>query len=56
MTQTISPLRQHVRDITLFACGGLSAMSIAAVAPSLPELSDHFADTPDIDLRARLVV
>ncbi len=56
MTQTISPLRRHVRDITLFACGGLSAMSIAAVAPSLPELSTHFADTPDIDLRARLVV
>ena len=56
MTQTISPLRQHVRDITLFDCGGLSSMSIAAVATSLPELSAHFADTPDIDLRARLVV
>ena len=31
-------------------------MSIAAVAPSLPELSAHFSKTPDIDLLARLVV
>ena len=31
-------------------------MSVAAVAPSLPDLSQHFADHPDIDLLARLVV
>lgn len=31
-------------------------MSVAAVAPSLPELSAHFGDNPNIDLLARLVV
>ncbi len=31
-------------------------MSVAAVAPSLPELSTHFGDGPNIDLLARLVV
>lgn len=52
----ISNARRRVRDITLYGCGGISAMSIAAVAPSLPEMSQHFADVPDIDLLARLVV
>jgi MFS family permease len=52
----ISNARRRVRDITLYGCGGISAMSIAAVAPSLPEMSRHFADVPDIDLLARLVV
>ncbi|HCP00361.1 MAG: hypothetical protein CL573_09125 [Alphaproteobacteria bacterium] len=42
--------------MTLFACGGLAAMTVTAVAPSLPELSVHFADDPNIDLLARLVV
>lgn len=52
----ISTTRRRVRDITLYCCGGISAMSIAAVAPSLPELSAHFSGAPDIDLLARLVV
>lgn len=52
----ISATRRRVRDITLYGCGGISAMSIAAVAPSLPEMSRHFAGVPDIDLLARLVV
>lgn len=52
----ISNARRRVRDITLYGCGGISAMSIAAVAPSLPDMSRHFADVPDIDLLARLVV
>jgi MFS family permease len=52
----ISNARRRVRDITLYGCGGISAMSIAAVAPSLPEMSQHFAGVPDIDLLARLVV
>lgn len=52
----MSALRQRIRDFTLFACGGLSAMSVAAVAPSLPALSAHFGDDPNIDLLARLVV
>ncbi|MEP4378604.1 MAG: MFS transporter [Alphaproteobacteria bacterium] len=56
MTQSISSMRRRTRDATLFACGGLSAMSVAAVAPSLPELSAHFGDQPNIDLLARLVV
>lgn len=49
-------VRRRLRDATLFACGGLSAMAIAGVAPALPDLSQHFADLPDIDLLARLVV
>lgn len=52
----ISNARRRVRDITLYGCGGISAMSIAAVAPSLPELSAHFSDQPNIDLLSRLVV
>lgn len=52
----ISNARRRVRDITLYGCGGISAMSIAAVAPSLPDMFRHFADVPDIDLLARLVV
>lgn len=52
----ISTTRRRVRDITLYCCGGISAMSIAAVASSLPELFAHFSGTPDIDLLARLVV
>ncbi len=56
LTPQISNARRRVRDITLYGCGGISAMSIAAVAPSLPEMTQHFADTADIDLLARLVV
>lgn len=52
----IGTARRRVRDFTLFGCGAISAMSIAAVAPSLPEMSRHFADYDDIDLLARLVV
>jgi MFS family permease len=49
-------VRRRLRDATLFACGGLSAMAMSGVAPALPDLSRHFADLPDIDLLARLVV
>ncbi len=52
----ISTARRRVRDATLYSFGAISAMSIAAVAPSLPDMSRHFADVPDIDLLARLVV
>ncbi|MBO6782281.1 MAG: MFS transporter [Alphaproteobacteria bacterium] len=52
----VSPARRRVRDGTLYAFGAISAMSIAAVAPSLPDMSRLFAGVPDIDLLARLVV
>lgn len=55
-TPQISNARRRVRDITLYGCGGISAMTIAAIAPSLPEMTQHFANVPDIDLLARLVV
>jgi MFS family permease len=53
---TAGVLRRRTRDATLYACGGLSAMAMAGAAPALPDLSRHFADLPDIDLLARLVV
>ncbi|MGE0256275.1 MAG: MFS transporter [Alphaproteobacteria bacterium] len=44
------------RDATLVVTGGMSGMTMALVAPALPGMVRHFADTPDIDLLARLVV
>ena len=48
--------RARLRDATLCGFGALSAMGMAAVAPALPALAEHFADEPDIALRARLVL
>jgi len=49
-------LDARIRDITLIALGGLSGMSPTFVAPALPEMSAHFAATPDVELLVRLVV
>ncbi|MBM3560694.1 MAG: MFS transporter [Alphaproteobacteria bacterium] len=45
-----------LRDTTLVVTGGMFGMTMALVAPALPGMLRHFADTPDIDLLASLVV
>ncbi len=41
---------------TLLVSATLTVMAGATIAPSLPALRTHFADTPDIDLWVRLVL
>lgn len=49
-------LRLAVLTGALMALGAVSAMTIAAVSPALPEMRRHFADVPDADLLVRLVL
>lgn len=41
---------------TLLVAASLTVMPGATISPSLPALADHFADTPGVDLLARLVL
>ncbi|MBO23012.1 MAG: hypothetical protein CMM26_11675 [Rhodospirillaceae bacterium] len=53
MTGNFSSCRRRIPDTSLFAYSGLAAISVAAVALSLPKLSVHFADDPNIELLVR---
>ncbi|HYE00627.1 MAG TPA: MFS transporter, partial [Alphaproteobacteria bacterium] len=44
------------RTLTLLAISSLTVMSGATIAPSLPALKAHFADTPGVELLSRLVL
>ncbi len=44
------------RKMTLLAAAGLTVMSGATIAPSLPAIAEHFSGTPNADLLTRLVL
>ncbi len=56
MTEPVGRPAALRRDATLVVTGGMSGMTMALVAPALPGMVRQFADMPDIDLLARLVV
>lgn len=56
MTEPVGRSAALGRDATLVVTGGMSGMTMALVAPALPGMVRQFADLPDIDLLARLVV
>ena len=44
------------RKLTLLGASGLTVMSGATIAPSLPAIAEHFVDTPNAELLTRLVL
>ena len=61
MVQSAAPISDGMdqpwpRKLTLLGASALTVMSGATIAPSLPSIAEHFADTPNAELLTRLVL